>query len=165
MNERLNQIDWRMSGRTPRERQIVLGAVIIGIPLIVWALIWQPLLDWRSSEQQRLESRQRTLEWMQGAAAKIEGYRRSGRQSTGRSGGSPEQSITRTAAALGLSLSRMEPGGDQRFNVFFSDAEYKNLLRFLHQLQEQGLVIESLTMGQLPQAGHVSVRMTLGAAL
>ena len=159
------EIDWRMTQRTPRERQIVYGALAIGIPLLIWALIWAPLLDWRASEQQRLTARQNTLEWMQGAAAKIELYRRSGRNSGAPVSGSPEQQITRTAASLGLALSRIEPGGEQRFNVFFADANYQNLLRYLHQMQEQGLVIESLTMGQLPQPGQVSVRMTLGASL
>lgn len=157
-------IDWKLSQRTERERQIVYGGVAIAIPLLVWALIWQPLLQWRTTEERRAESKQQTLEWMRGAAAQIEMYRRAGRAANAGIAGSPEQLITRSAASLGLAVSRIEPSGDRRFNVFFAAADYKNFLKFIHQLQQQGLSIESLTMGQLPQSGQVSVRMTLESA-
>ncbi|WP_372749139.1 type II secretion system protein GspM [Litorivivens sp.] len=157
-------IDWKLSQRTARERQIVFGGVAVAIPLLVWALIWQPLLDWRADEARRFEAKRQTLEWMHGAAAQIEAYRKAGRASGNRIAGSPEQVITRSAASLGLSVSRIEPSGDRRYNVFFTTADYKNFLRFVDQLQQQGLSIESLTMGQLPQPGQVSVRMTLESA-
>ncbi len=158
------EIDWKLTQRTERERHIVFGGAALAVPLLIWGIIWQPLLDWRSSEQKRFEVKQQTLEWMQGASAQVEAYRKAGRTSGNRIAGSPEQVITRGAASLGLSVSRIEPSGDRRYNVFFTSANYKSFMRFLDQLQQQGLSIESLTMGQLPQPGEVSVRMTLESA-
>ena len=157
-------IDWKLTQRTERERQIVFGGVALAVPLLIWAMIWQPLLDWRAEEARRLDAKRQSLEWIQGAAAQIEAYRKAGRASGSRIAGSPEQVITRSASTLGLSVSRIEPNGDRRYNVFFSSADYKSFLRFVDQLQQLGLTIESLTMGQLPQPGQVSVRMTLESA-
>ncbi len=158
-------IDWKLTQRTERERKIVYCGVAVGIPLIIWLAIWQPLLSWRASAEQRYESRVQTLEWMHSAAASIRAHRQSGKQGAAVYSGSPEQRITRAASGLGLAISRIEPSGERRFNVFFTDANYKQFLQFADQLQQQGLVIESLTMGQLPAPGHVSIRMTLESAL
>lgn len=156
-------IDWRLSQRTERERRTVFAGVLLGVPLALWLLIWEPLLSWRAAEQERYLSKQQTLEWMQAAAARIEAYRAAGRDAEAAVSGSPEQLITRGAASLGLTVSRIEPSGDRRFNVFFSAVPYADFIRFIDQLQRQGLLIDSLTMGQLPEPGQVSVRLTLEA--
>jgi|GEM_PF-976240 len=161
----LDKIDWKLSQRTESERKTVYIGVAVGIPLIIWLAIWQPLLSWRAESEQRYDSRAQTLEWMQAAAATIRAHRQSGKSGAGGFSGSPEQMITRSAAALGLAISRIEPSGERRFNVFFADAAYKPFLQFVDQMQKQGLIIESLTMGQLPQPGRVSIRMTLESAL
>lgn len=158
-------IDWKLSQRTESERRTVYIGVAVGIPLIVWLAIWQPLLSWRAQAEQSYNSRQQTLEWMHSAAAKIRSHRQSGKPGAAVIGGSPEQMITRAASVRGLAISRIEPSGEQRYNVFFADAPYNQFLQFVDQLQKQGLVIESLTMGQLPQPGRVSIRMTLESAL
>lgn len=158
-------IDWKLTQRTERERKTVYIGVALGIPLIIWLAIWQPLLSWRADAEQRYESKLQTLEWMHSAAVKIRAHRQFGKPGSAAVSGSPEQMITRAASVLGLAISRIEPSGEQRFNVFFADAGYKQFLQFVEQLQKQGLVIESLTMGQLPQPGQVSIRMTLESAL
>ncbi|MFT5576769.1 MAG: general secretion pathway protein M [Bermanella sp.] len=158
-------IDWKLTQRTESERKTVFIGAAAGIPLIIWLAIWQPLLSWRTDAEQRFDSRQQTLEWMQSAATTIRAHRQSGRPSTSAVSGSPEQMITRAAAVLGLAISRIEPSGEQRFNVFFAEADYQQFLQFVDQLQKQGLIIESLTMGQLPKPGQVSIRMTLESAL
>ena len=165
LRSRLQNIDWKLSRHSERERRTVFIGVAVGIPLIVWLAIWQPLLSWRAEAEQRYESRQQTLEWMQSAAATIQAHRSAGKTGSMAFSGSPEQMITRSASALGLAISRIEPSGERRFNVFFADAPYKQFLQFVDQLQKQGLIIESLTMGQLPQPGQVSIRMTLESAL
>lgn len=157
-------IDWKLPQRTERERRTVYIGVALGVPLIIWLAIWQPLLSWRETAEQRYDGRVHTLEWMQSAAAKIRSHRQSGTSDSTAFSGSPEQMITRSAALHGLSISRIEPSGEQRFNVFFTEASYKQFLQFVGQLQKQGLIIDSLTMGQLPQPGQVSVRMTLESA-
>ena len=157
-------IDWKLSERTESERRTVYIGVALGIPLIIWLAIWQPLLSWRSAAEQRYEGRLQTLEWMQSAAATIQAHRQSGRQVGTAFRGSPEQLVTRSASALALAISRIEPSGEGRYNVFLADADYKSFIRFVDELQKQGMIIESLTMGQLPQAGRVSVRMTLESA-
>ena len=60
-----------LDGRSERERWILLGGIFAGIPLLVWLLLWQPLLDARASAEERLAQRQQIYSWMQGAAAQV----------------------------------------------------------------------------------------------
>lgn len=152
-----------LADRTPRERRILMAAAALGIPMLVWLAIWQPLLTMHGDAEQKLAQSRATLEWMQMASARVKSLR--GQQSTSRPIGAPNQRVTRAAQALQLSISRIEPAGDNRFNLWLADADYKNTVRFLDALQQQGFNIDSLTMAQQGAPGVVSVRLSIEAAL
>lgn len=151
-----------LADRTPRERRIVIGAVALGIPLLVWALIWQPLLGMHARAEAGVEQRRDTLEWMQQASVRVKALQ--GRHTGGTTrGGPPNQRITRAAQSLQLSIARIEPAGNNRFNLWLAEADYRNAVRFFDALQQQGFTIDSLTMAR-QSPGTVSVRLSIEAA-
>lgn len=152
-----------LAARSPRERRILIAAAALGIPMLVWLSIWQPLLKMRADAEQKVAQSRVALEWMQRASAQVKSLR--GQPSAGQPRGAPNQRITRAAQVLQLSISRIEPAGNNRFNLWLADADYKNTVRFLDTLQQQGFNIDSLTMAQQGGPGMVSVRMSIEATL
>jgi general secretion pathway protein M len=155
---------WRidLSHRTPRERQILLLGAIVGIPMIIWLAIWQPLLQSNTRWQQQVEQKRTELEWMQQAAAQVIALREGGDRRA--QAGSPEQRVTREAGRLVLSVNRIEPGTGNRLNLWFNDADYDKVVRLLDALQTHGFAIENLSLSRQATPGQVNARITLGAA-
>lgn len=152
-----------LDGRSERERWILLGGIFAGIPLLVWLLLWQPLLDARASAEERLTQRQQIYSWMQGAAAQVTAARGRG-QSLGTVSGSPQQQITSAARQFGVNISRIEPQSNGRFLVQVAMTDYNSAVRFIDALLMAGMPLDSLSMGRLDVPGRVSLRATLGGA-
>lgn len=150
-----------LDGRSDRERWILLAGLFAGIPLLVWLLVWQPLLDARASAAERLAQRQQVYSWMQGAAAQIREARDRG-QSPSVLGGSPQQQITSAARQFGVNISRIEPQSNGRYLVQVAMTDYNSAVRFIDALLMAGMPLDSLSIGLLDSPGRVSLRASLG---
>ena len=65
----LNQL---LEGRTEQERLTLIAGAAVAVPLIIWLLLWQPLLAARDNAQTRLEQRRGSYVWMQQAASQLQ---------------------------------------------------------------------------------------------
>lgn len=160
----MNKLNAYLASRTERERQILLLGVGLGVPLLVWMLIWQPLLKARDASAERLSQRQQSYLWMQEAAAKITAARGNGSAVTAVSG-SPQQQITAAARDIGIKLSRIEPQSDGRYSVWVARSDYNAVIRFIDVLNQAGLPPDSLSINLLDVPGMVSLRASFGRSL
>ncbi len=157
----MNRLRNWLSARSEREQQVVFAGVFVGLPLILWLALWQPLLQARDSSAQRLEQRRDAYLWMQEAAAQIRVARGNGRQLTV-AAGSTQQQITSAARQFSLAISRIEPQAAGRYSVQVSSADYNSAVRFVDALLMTGMPLHSLAMGRLDVPGKVSLRVSLG---
>ncbi len=157
----LASLSQSLAERSPRERQILLAGIGIGVPMLVWLLIWQPLLNMNSAAAQRVEQRRATLTWMQQASAQVRALQGQGAQQ--RTVAAPNQFITREAARLNLQINRIEPVANNRFNIWLAQADYLATVRLLDALHRQGFSIDSLNLAKQGEAGMVSVRLSVRA--
>lgn len=150
-----------LADRTPREKMILTAGVTVGVPLLVWLLVWNPLLSARQEALTKLESRRQTLEWMRGAASEIQSLRGTGKIAARSVTGSPEQMITSAARQQKLVINRIEPSGENRYNLWLAEADYQGAIRFLDSLHKQGVAVDSLNMARQAVPGRVSLRLTV----
>jgi general secretion pathway protein M len=150
-----------LEGRSERDQHILIGGTVIVLMLLLWLLIWQPLLTASSSAESKLEQRRKAYVWMQEAASQINSARGSGAQ-RGNSGVSPQQQITGAASALGININRIEPQSTGRYSVWVASTEYNSAVRFIESLTVNGMQLHSVNMSLLDLPGMVSLRVSVG---
>ncbi|MBQ0796671.1 type II secretion system protein M [Zhongshania sp.] len=156
-------IDRLLEGRNERERQILIIGAIVAIPLIIWMLIWQPLLKANEAAEARLDQRRQSYAWMQQATARVTAMRGSVSQSAALTG-SPQQQITGAAAALAVNINRIEPQSGGRYSVWVAKTDYSSAVQFIETLSVAGMTLYSANMTLLDSPGSVSLRASLGVA-
>ncbi|MCL1076226.1 type II secretion system protein M [Shewanella dokdonensis] len=139
-----------------RERQLVLVmAGIVLMAIFYWGL-WTPLSNAEAQAQVKLNAQQQTLLFVKQSAAKITALKKAGTRPTQH--GSLSTLVTQSAAAYGLSITRMQPQGKQ-IQLWMDDVPFDALLSYLGELvQKQGLSLDSLDVAEGEQPGMVKVR-------
>lgn len=136
MKKRIEQARAGWAARTPRERGLVTGLVLLLAAAGLWYGVIAPLSDWRETGRARYEgavARYRTVE------AGIAQYRAASAGATARSGmDQPVRSIASARAQVhGVTIARVLPGDDGRLNLWVEQAEAGALMAWLADLERQ----------------------------
>jgi general secretion pathway protein M len=145
-----------------RRDQVMLLVLAIALLLyLLYQAAWRPL----AAANQRLaqsnavlrESAQTTAT----LAAELRVLRDRGDNSANTSRESLAQLIDRTAAARQLSMSRFQPGSTGDVQIRFDGSSFDEILRWLHQLESEGVTVRDLSIvpGAAPGLVNVSVRL------
>ncbi|MEW6766161.1 MAG: type II secretion system protein GspM [Pseudomonadota bacterium] len=132
----MNQLRTWWTGLSERDRRILLLGAALALPLLAYALIWQPL------DKAREEARQAHAD----AAAQLNEVRQLSAQLVTRRGahpaggtpqiGSPLAAVEAAAREQGLpdALKRREADGNQGVRLFLEDAPADAVMRMLEHL-------------------------------
>lgn len=150
-----------------RERLIVGGAAVLLVPLLLWALVWQPL----ASSVRRLETevvaQREGLQWMRNAAAELKQLHGSGAQASAGLGGRSLLAVvdqSARAAGLGNGLKRIEPDSATAVRARLEGVSFDAVVKWLDELSRQFGVLATLVSIERAQGiGQVNVRLTLQA--
>ena len=140
-------------GLQQREQRLVTAAALTLLVGMVYWLIWQPALQGRAEQQQRLQAAERQLAQLQALMPQLNTT-----NNARRSGGSIAQIIGDSARNSGIRVSRMQPQNDQ-LTLVLEDVSFDALLTWLHALQYQhGVILVSLDLAATDTSGLVRVR-------
>lgn len=139
-----------------REQQVVgVGAVMTLIAVFYFG-IWTPISNAEADALAKLKAQQQTLNYVKDGANKLVGLRQTGSRPTMQ--GSITNVINQTAGRYGLTITRMQPQGD-KVQLWMDDVPFDALLAYLGDLvQQKGLSLELLDVGESDSAGMVKVR-------
>lgn len=147
--------------RFNQREQVALLALALVVPLyLFYVLLWSPLQD--SREQLQLQN-QAEAEKLQRVDTMVAQYLQL--QASGQSGKTRRNLTTlinTSTAALGLSVSRLQPNSRGDIQVRFENASFDDLMTWLHRM-EYG---ESLSVGEVSvtpagSAGRVNATVRL----
>lgn len=149
-----------------RERRLlIIIGVLLGL-LLLWAVIWQPLVNKSTRLADTVRKQQADLAWMRSAQEEIKRLRNGGNSdSTTASGqsllGALDQSIRRDK--LGPALKRLEPDAEGKgVRVWFEQASFDDVIYWLGEAQNSHNVrVDSITVDRAGSGGLVNVRLTL----
>jgi general secretion pathway protein M len=142
------------AGLQPREQQLVSGAAVVVLVGMFYWLLWQPLHQANTAQQQKVQSAQRQLSQLQQLMPQL----KAAAGTTARSGGSLAQIISTSARSAGVSVSRMQPQNEQ-LTLVLDDISFNQLLGWLHTLQYQhGVQLINLDVALADKPGIVRVR-------
>ncbi|MFC3122631.1 type II secretion system protein GspM [Agaribacter flavus] len=158
----MNFIFQWFKGLSDREKRIVTFGGIVGIVTIFYLAIWSPL-NAAIEENKAQVTRVKALNtWVQERAARAQRLQQVG-QSV-RFSGSLTQVINQTSRGANVSVSRMQPQGDD-IQVWIDAVPFTSLMRWLESLEKRGVSIVQSDISETDSPGIVQVRrLQLGAS-
>lgn len=139
-----------------REQRLVLAMGSAVVVFLLYSLFWQPLNSNLESTAKKLASRQALLSWVDENTARYKNIKPKG--SNKKSSGSLSSIINRTANQYRLTITRMQPQGDN-LQVWLDTAPFTELLFWLeHLANKEGLQVQAIDLASSDKAGEVRVR-------
>ncbi len=155
--------EW-FAGLEPRERRLVTGGAIVLLLLLLYVLVWEPVVGaYRDLKADVAEQRQ-TLAWMQQAAAQIRTLRGSGAGTARGLGGRSLLSVVDQSArqdGLGNYIKRIEPDGSKGVKVWLEGVAFDPMILWLGRLTRSYQVETTLITIEPQGGGRVNARLTL----
>lgn len=147
----------------PRERWMVLLAVLVTVCMSYYGMVWQPLNERSARDQQQVTKLQEQLAWMKGARQRIQ---EQGGASTSSSNVNRNRSVlaitdeTANRFQLKNAVKRINPEGNDGVSLEMDRVDYQALIRWLgHLQQEHGIALQRLRLNK--DADGLNARITL----
>ncbi|MBI2381365.1 MAG: type II secretion system protein M [Gammaproteobacteria bacterium] len=154
--------DW-YEQQSPRDRRVLLvGAGALGLALL-WLVVIKPFGKYMSTTRLQVEGQRELLGYMRQSAAQVLALRGQGGASGTLPGGmSLAQAVNQAATENGLTLSRWQPDGEHKLQLWLDDADFDALVIWLGRLESQyGARVDSIAVNQGEAPGRVKVRLAL----
>ncbi len=160
-------IDYWNNLNARQQRVLMIAGAVLGA-LLVYVWVWEPLIDTRAAERERVAQQQALLDWLDAVAPMAEQLRQAGSDS--RSDSLGERSLlgladeTARAAGLAGALTRIEPAGERQVRVWLDGADFVATMGWLENLsRSQPIQVGQLQVDRARSRGQVNVRVTLVA--
>lgn len=145
-----------------RDQLLLALLAVVLVAYLVYQLAYRPLADARDRLAAQNAAAQTSLLSVRQLAAELARIDAEGGSQAGVPDMSLPQLVDSTAAAHQLRMSRFQPSAAGDVQIRFDSVPFANLLRWLHQLeQESGVSIKdlSLTPGNAPGLVNASLRL------
>ncbi len=138
-----------------REQRLVMAmSAVIGV-FVLYGLIWQPLNESIATTKTKVERQQALLAWVEESTQLYQQAKRNGGKSTG---ASLSSIVNRTSRANNITITRMQPQGDD-LQVWIDEISFNQLLAWLEQLATRdNLQVKNIDLSLADQQGVVRVR-------
>lgn len=145
---------WWQQLNIREQRLVVVMSALISI-FILYGLIWQPMNESIETSKLKIERQQKLLTWVQESAQRYQQAKRNGGRSSGESLSSI---VNRTSRLEKISITRMQPQGDD-LQVWIDEISFNQLLSWLEKLASRdGLQVKNIDLSKADQQGVVRVR-------
>lgn len=149
------------AGREHNEQRVIVGLALVLAVAVLWLAVWKPISDWRAVAHNQHQNAQAELDWVRANEARARALARSGASAgTERS---LQPIITRSAESLGIQLNRLQfEAGSSVINVAIQGQPFNQVLRWLHQLEENNnVLVLRLAVDADAQPGIVNAQIRL----
>ena len=151
------------AGLAPRERVILAAGSLVLAVVVIYLMIWEPMVSKRQQVRADISALSADLAWMQQVERQVK--RRAAQQSdqpaNGSAGGSVLTLIEVSARAAGVNqaLERVQPEG-QGARIWFTETGFDALLNWLGELEQRhGLQVSQLVVDAGNAPGMVTARI------
>ncbi len=152
----MSKLKEKYAALTEREQRLVMiSAIVVAIGIFYWGL-WAPLNQGITQQTQLLNNNKQLVSWVEEQSLRAVQLRRS-QGSNRQVSGSLPQIVTSSSANFALTISRMQPQGDE-IQVWIDEAPFNNLLSWLNNLEQRGIVIDQVDVAEANDPGMIKVR-------
>ena len=148
--------------RAPREQlvlKILLGVIVL---LLLWSILWQPLLNWRDSAIADYEREARLLAWIKANEAPLRQQMAASGRPAVATGGDWSSTVSRTLGSAGLTMKGMTPEGADAVRIVLENQPFSTVAGWLASVnQTLGASVANVEITPGTESGRVNVRATL----
>lgn len=161
MNDQIAQWQkkWQNLPANDRRALSVLGLFAAGV-FIIFGL-FQPAKDFFERAQSGALASRELVEWINNQKPQLQRLQSAVAKTNPQTEGTLLQRATTVAKSRKIEIKRFEPEGDTRIRLWIDEVRYQDLQLWLDDLLQQKVVIRSLNIDALGDAGMVSSRLTL----
>lgn len=136
----------RWDALAPRERSVLAAGAVVLLAVLAYVLVWEPLAQSRDALRTQVQAGEADLAWMRAAAPQVRERAASAPAPVSNDGRSllARADASAREAGLGNALLRVEPVSDGQVRVYFQQAGFDPLMRWVEALSAQG----SLRVGE-----------------
>jgi general secretion pathway protein M len=146
----------------PREQRLILLALPLALLMLGWSLVWHPLAEGRKAWRERTATLADDVAWMRQVAPQLAGGSGPTREGLGQRSLLAVADGSLREAGLGPTLRRIEPASERRVRVWFEQAAFDAVMRWLEGLEQRyGVQVQELAASRREGTGIVDVRLTL----
>jgi general secretion pathway protein M len=139
-----------------REQRLVAVMGLFFIVFVFYSAVWQPINNSISEANSKLARQEQLLTWVQENTTRYKQAKSAGGKSTLR--GSISSVANRSAKQYKLTITRMQPQGDD-LQVWIDSTPFTQLLFWLeHLANNEGLQVKAIDLTQGDKVGEVKVR-------
>lgn len=161
MNALMGDLRERFHSLEPRDRLALVSlSIFLGLVLF-YVLIWVPIGSYLDDSRADYDRQLSLLQYLKSTEDEAKAAAGSGNRRQ-LSGQSMLTQVTRTARAVGVNPTRMQPEGEDAVSVWFDAAPFTQIMQLIERLEkEQGIVVRQVSMDRRDQPGTVSARIVL----
>ncbi|MFT5758250.1 MAG: general secretion pathway protein M [Alteromonadaceae bacterium] len=138
-----------------REKKLVVAMTSLVVIFILYSFIWQPLNDNIAKTEKKIARQQQLLSWV---AENTQRFQQAKSNVGNQVSGSLSSIVNRTAGSNKITITRMQPQGDN-IQVWIDEIAFNQLLQWLEQLSSQeGLQVTNIDLSDAGKPGVVRVR-------
>lgn len=155
--------EYWMNLSASERRTLTIAGVVLAM-ILVYALVWQPVMSSAQEWRDKVKDKEAFVVWMNNAAQEAKQLRQSAKVRPGGSRQSLLAFVDQMArrSKLGPALKRVEPKGANEVRVRLEQASFDDVMGWLTQLQKNRSVgVESISIDRDDQPGLVSATLTL----
>lgn len=145
----------------PRERIILLVGGLLLVPILLWAMLWEPMKSSLNTLHTDVRNDRELLSWMQQSSQIILAKKSSGEQTKNKHV-SLINAIESTARQGGLrkSITSLDPQGDKKINLRIQDAVFNDLVVWQGRLEREfSIHAVQLNITPTSKPGRVNARI------
>ncbi|MDP5030407.1 type II secretion system protein M [Paraglaciecola sp.] len=159
----MNKVKAYYTQLSEREQRLVLiSGILLVVAVFYWG-IWSPLSQSVERGQAALNSQQELLLWVQKNANRAKQLQGSVGQNTTFTG-SLAQEVNQSASRLNITISRMQPQGDE-LQVWVEQVPFNDVLSWLQSMETKGVLILDVDVAETSAPGQIKIRrLKLGKA-
>lgn len=148
--------------RAPREQLALRWLGIVILLLLAWALIWQPVWQWRDDASRRYASQGKMLAWIQANEPVLRASGRDRRSGGQDSGGDWSSAVSKSLGRAGLTMKSMTPEGQDAVRIQLEDQPFPAVAAWLSSVNQQlGAAVGSAEITPGGGSGLINLRATL----
>lgn len=152
-------------GLQPREQRLIISATILGMVVIIYSLIWAPLIDSRDARRLQVQNSQTQLVWMQTQAKHIQRIKLANPNSTQASNSRSLLAVVDSLAnQLGLrsAIQQIEPDGQSQATLWINSINFDALMTMLGELEKKAQIsVSEASIDRLENSGMVKATLVL----
>ncbi len=147
-----------------RERLILLVAIAVLIPLMLYLLLWEPLSKEVSSLRNSVNAGQKQVAWLQQASQEVKALNAASDTSPRQQNVSLISAVESTANQRGIrsEIKRIEPQGNNKISIEIDNAAFDEIIEWISLLQDQyGASVVQFNASGSDQPGRIQARLIL----